>query len=213
MWCIKCHVICAIRCLILLQFYPINISKTTTIKTTKEGGFLMTFPFLCFVKKRKIKRHQMFKEFANDVTNPRSKWKFPKEHRSPVAALYLTVVLGMSKSNQNVRVIRHGLRFASAIRILAMRLERRYQHLECNMNACETPRKRKTGTCIQPKPRVPSQMLIVFLPCTCCAANIILSAKRRWVKRLTQDGLARYPNTACSITRVTFAPVMRLPRC
>ena len=130
--------ICAIRCLILLQFYPINISKTTTIKTTKEGGFLMTFPFLCFVKKRKIKRHQMLKEFANDVTNPRSKQRFPKEHRSPVAALNLTVILGMSKSNQNVRERRHGLRFASAIRILAMRLERSYQHLECDINACKT---------------------------------------------------------------------------
>ena len=211
MWCIKCHVICAIRCLILLQFYSINISKTTTTKTTKEGGFLMPFPFLCFVKKRKIKRHQMFKEFANDVTNPRSKWKFPKEHRSPVAALYLTVVLGMSKSNQNMRERRHGLRFASAIRILAMRLERSYQHLECDINACKTLSKRKTGKYTQPKLQVPSQML--FLPCTCCAANIILSAKRRWVKRLTQDGLARYPNTACSITRVTCAPVMRLPRC
>lgn len=98
----------------------------------------MTFPFLCFVKKRKIKRHQMLKEFANDVTNPRSKQRFPKEHRSPVAALYLTVVLGMSKSNQNMRERRHGLRFASAIRILAMRLERSYQHLECDINACKT---------------------------------------------------------------------------
>ena len=210
MWCIKCHVICAIRCLILLQFYPINISKTTTIKTTKEGGFLMTFPFLCFVKKRKIKRHQMFKEFANYVTNPRSKWKFPKEHRSPVAALYLTVVLRMSKSNQNVRERRHELCFASAIRILAMRLERSYQHLECDINACKTPSKRKTGKYTQPKPQVPSQMLLVFLPCTCCAANIMLSAKRRWVKRLTQDVLARYPNTACSIARVTCAPATLL---
>lgn len=130
--------ICATRCLIFLQFYPINISKTTTIKTTKEGGFLMTFPFLCFVKKRKIKRHQMLKEFANDVTNPRSKQRFPKEHCSPVAALNLTVILGMSKSNQNVRERRHGLRFASAIRILAMRLESSYQHLECDINACKT---------------------------------------------------------------------------
>ena len=44
----------------------------------------------------------------------------------------------MSKSNQNVRERRHGLRFASAIRILAMRLERSYQHLECDINACKT---------------------------------------------------------------------------
>ena len=80
----------------------------------------------------------MLKEFANDVTNPRSKQRFPKEHRSPVAALYLTVILGMSKSNQNVRERRHGLRFASAIRILTMRLERSYQHLECDINACKT---------------------------------------------------------------------------
>ena len=283
----------------------------------------------------------MFKEFANDVTNPRSKWRFPKEHRSPVAALYLTVVLGMSKSNQNVRERRHektrayktqqctrrvfyffstfkekiisvfrtipslkinwlitslfpllqpviGLKnsryalyqsgaklkpiacwplvffhasgsllwyflrsnwpiwfrlralarltlpkrgelnmkaifavintttrrhelcFASAIRILAMRLERSYQHLECDINACKTPSKRKTGKYTQPKPQVPSQMLLVFLPCTCCAANIMLSAKRRWVKRLTQDVLARYPNTACSIARVTCAPATLL---
>ena len=138
----------------------------------------MTFPFLCFVKKRKIKRHQMFKEFANDVTRENNK-RFPKEHRSPVAALYLTVILDMSKSNQNVRERRHGLRFASAIRIFAMRLERSYQHLECDINACKTPSKRKTGKYTQPKPQVPSQMLLVFLPCTCCAAYIILSAKRR----------------------------------
>ena len=111
----------------------------------------------------------------------------------------------MSKSNQNMRERRHGLRFASAIRILAMRLERSYQHLECHINACKTPSKRKTSKYTQPKPQVPSQMLLVFLPCTCCAANIMLSAKRRWVKRLTQDVLARYPNTACSIARVTCA--------
>ena len=125
-----------------------------------------------------------------------------KDFRKSTPVQARTVVLGMIISNQIVCERTHGLRFASAIRILAMRLGRSHKHLECNINACGTPSKRKTGTCIQLKPPVPSRMLLVFLPCTCYVANIILSAKRRWVKRPTNARRARTLPQKCVFHRV-----------